>query len=168
MKKITDFMAAALALSLAGCTAGGTASASVPAKELSFKPGTYTGSAQGRFGQISVEVELSDDAINSIKVTENNDSDGVSDLPVERIPKEIVEYQSLGVDSVSGATFTSNAVKSAVSKAVEKAGGDPKTLENRKVDYEDMPTEDITTGIAVIGSGMAGLVAASTAAEKGR
>ena len=133
----------------------------------SYTPGVYEGIAEGRFGPITVEVRVSDNAIEEIVIKEHHDSDGVSDLPLTRIPKEIVEYQSLNVDSVSGATLTSGGIKRAVADAVQKAGGDADALWKVPVEYAPMPTDDMTTQIVVVGSGMAGITAASAAAQNG-
>ena len=132
-----------------------------------YTAGVYEGTAEGRFGPITVAVSLSDNAIEEIVIKEHHDSDGVSDLPLTRIPKEIVEYQSLNVDSVSGASLTSGGVKRAVADAIQKAGGDVDALWKAEVNYAPMPTEDVTTQIVVVGSGMAGITAASAAAENG-
>lgn len=43
-------------------------------------------------------------------------------------PEEIVAYQSLAVDTVAGATYSSQAVLDAVAACVEQAGGDVEAL----------------------------------------
>ena len=48
--------------------------------------------------------------------------------PIEVLPNEIVETQSLNLDAITGATITSAAVKSAVAEAVKQAGADPEVL----------------------------------------
>lgn len=129
--------------------------------------GTYEGSAEGRFGTITVEVTVNDDKIEAVTVKEHHDSAGVSDLPLSRIPEDIVKYQSLGVDTVSGATLTSFGVINAVSNALEQAGADVKALRAVEVPHQDLPIEDLEADVVVVGSGMAGQVAAATAADNG-
>ena len=129
--------------------------------------GTYEGAAEGRFGTITVEVTVASDKIESVTVKEHHDSAGVSDLPLSRIPEDIVKYQSLGVDTVSGATVTSYGVINATANALEQAGADIKALRKVEVPHEELPTEDLTCDVVVVGSGMAGQVAAATAADQG-
>ena len=155
MKKIIALLMA-LCLTLPAC-----------ALAEGMTPGTYEGSAEGRFGTITVEVTVTEDKIENVTVKEHHDSAGVSDLPLSRIPEDIVAYQSLGVDTVSGATLTSYGVINATANALEQAGADVKALRAVEVPHADMPTEDMEADIVVVGSGMAGQVAAATAADNG-
>ena len=155
MKKIIALLMA-LCLTLPAC-----------ALAEGMTPGTYEGSAEGRFGTITVEVTVTGDKIENVTVKEHHDSAGVSDLPLSRIPEDIVAYQSLGVDTVSGATLTSYGVINATANALEQAGADVKALRAVEVPHADMPTEDMEADIVVVGSGMAGQVAAATAADNG-
>ena len=112
MKKFIPILASALlALIFAGC--GGN-----------FKAGTYSGGAPGIHGDdVVVEVTVDKKSIKEIKIIENHETPGVSDVAFERIPKAIIEGQTLNVDSVSGATYSSKAIIGAVTKALEAAGG---------------------------------------------
>ena len=80
---------------------------------------SYTGTAHGRNGDVSVEVTFSADKIESINVLENSETPGVSDLPQKQIPEDILTYQSLDVDGITGATLTSNAILAAVADAAQ-------------------------------------------------
>lgn len=131
-----------------------------------YTAGSYTASANGNNGPVTVEVEFSDTAIVSVTVTDHNETAGISDTPIERIPKAIVEGQTLAVDTVSGASNTSNAILSAVSDCVAQAGGDVDALK-AATGTEAAEPQEITTQVLVIGSGFAGLSAANTAAEAG-
>ena len=135
--------------------------------EISYIPGTYTGTARGRNGNVSVEVTVSADRIESVTVLPNSESLGVSDLPQVRIPEEIVAYQSLGVDTVSGATITSTAVLNAASNALEQSGVNVAALRAVPVNYPEMDTADLETQVVVAGGGAAGLIAALKAADEG-
>ena len=65
MKKLSVlFISFVMAVTLSACS---TAPAS---SETAYKAGTYTGSAQGMNGEVVVEVEVSDDAILSVKITD--------------------------------------------------------------------------------------------------
>ena len=91
----------------------------------------------------------------------------ISDLALTQIPEEAVRYQSLAVDSISGATFTSMAVKNAIADAVTQAGGDSAALRKVAVERPDVVNQDMDPQILIVGGGMAGLSAAVTAGEKG-
>lgn len=140
---------------------------SAAAAPIAYTPGTYTASAIGRDDYVTVEVTFSEDRIEAVNVVEQHETAGVSDLPLAKIPADIVEYQSLGVDVVSGASVTSRAILTAVADAVEQAGGNTAALRQVEVPHEAQATEDITTQIVVVGGGMAGLTAASVAANEG-
>ena len=102
-----------------------TASQSVSeTEEASVKDGVYSRSAKGNNGDVTVEVEVKDGSVVRAEVVEHEETPGISDKAVADIPKAIVEYQSLGIDAVSGATNTSNAVLSAVELCLKEAGMD--------------------------------------------
>ncbi len=165
-----NFMKKATAVLLMSSLVLGTGCASESSTQDStatMQDGVYEGQAEGRFGTITVSVTVSDHTISDVEVTDHHDSAGISELPIERIPSEIVEYQSLGVDTVTGATLTSYGIINATANALEQSGADVSALKNVEVTYEDMPVEDVTTEVLVVGSGMAGLVAAASAASEG-
>ncbi len=113
-------MGCALAALLAGCTTTKTGQA--------FKAGTYSGSAQGRNGPIVVEVTVDSSSILNVAVKEQHETDAVSDNALRFGPQQIVERQCLAVDSVSGASLTSQAIVDAATDALKKAGGDVEKL----------------------------------------
>ncbi len=159
-----------LAAALAGCGSSAV-TASAPAASTAgssaYKAGTYTASADGHNGPVEVSVTFTDDAIQSIEVTSQSETPHLSDKALNDLPKEIVEAQSLGVDNVSGATFTSMAIKNAVADAVDQAGGDSSALSKVPVEQETMATDDLSTDVLVIGAGTAGLMASYEAAKNG-
>lgn len=141
----------------------GTAAAAV-----SYTPGTYEGEAIGRNGLVKVQVTVAKDRIESIRVVSHNESAGLSDAPINTLPKTIVDKQSLAVDVFSGATFSSKAVIGAVENALKKATKDIKPLLIAPaVTAAVKPPKDETVDVLVVGSGISGMVAGITAAEKG-
>lgn len=95
---------------------------------VSYKPGTYTATAEGKHGEITLDVTFSADRIESIEVVSHGETEDISYVPLNVLPKAIVESQSVAVDTVSGATLTSQAVINAISDAVQQAGAKPKDL----------------------------------------
>ncbi len=87
----------------------------------SYKDGTYQGQAVGKEGYIKVEVTVANSKIESVVILEHMETEGISDPAIETIPSKIVEAQSLDIDTVSGATVTSNAIIDAVSEALKSA-----------------------------------------------
>ena len=93
-----------------------------------FNAGTYTASANGMNGAVTVEVTFSDSAITDVKVTEQAETPAIASGALEQIPADIVAHQTLAVDTVTGATITSKAILAAVEDCVKQAGADPDTL----------------------------------------
>lgn len=159
MKKLVSLLLSLLLLAGAACPA---------LAEMTYTPGTYTGEGQGHNGMVSVEVVFSEHAIESITVTGHNETAGVSDAPLTRIPQEIVAYQSLAVDAVAGATYSSNAVLEAVESCVAQAGGDVDALKAVAIEKTvSTETVEMNADVVVVGGGGAGLAAGAAAAEKG-
>ena len=93
-----------------------------------YEPGTYTGTAEGKNGPVTVNVEVDSESILSVEVTEHAESQGICEPAIEQIPAAIVENQSLSVDTVTGATITSQAILDAAEDALTQAGADAEAL----------------------------------------
>lgn len=133
-----------------------------------YQAGTYTAEAQGNNGPVKVSVTFSDTRIEKVEVIEHAETESISAAPIADIPEAITTYQSLGVDTVSGATNTSNAILNAVADCVNQAGGDVEALKNVPVDAEEIPVlQSTTVDVLVVGGGGAGLSAALSAAQNG-
>ena len=152
-------------------TTAAETTAAEPAGDGTYKPGTYTASAQGNNGPVELSVTFSEDAITEITIGEHAETQGLSDPAFEKIPAAIVQYQSLGVDTISGATYTSNAILDAVADCVAQAGGDAEALRAVAVeggeDTEGAVLADSEADVLVIGGGGAGLSAALSASQGG-
>ena len=134
----------------------------------SYTAGVYTAQANGNNRPVTVEVEVSDAEILSVKVTEHAETAGLSDTPIERIPAKIVEGQTLAVDTVSGATNTSNAILKAAEDALAQAGADIEALKAvQEKDETAGETAERHVQALVIGAGGSGLAAAITLQEQG-
>ena len=156
MKKMLMLMLTlTLTLTFAVCTA------------MAMTPGTYIGTADARGGMMTVEVTVTEDKIESIVVKEHADTIGICEPPIAMIPADIIAYQSLDVDTVAGATLTSYGVINAVTDALKQAGADIDALKAVEIVKPLPAAEDMQTQVVVAGGGMAGLVAAVTAADNG-
>lgn len=182
MKKkiISMLLCAALTASLAGCgqskdTAPATEAAATTAATTvsesgagAYTAGTYTGTAKGRNGDITVEVTVTGDEITSVVVKEHQETEGIADPAIERIPQRIVEGQSLGIDAIAGATITGDAILEAVANALEQAGADVEALKAKKVEKTAGETVEKTADVIIVGGGGAGISAAAAAASEGK
>ncbi len=137
---------------------------------FAYAPGAYSAGAAGMNGEVTVEVTFAEDKIDKVEVVSHSESAGISDPAIERIPAAIVDGQTLSIDAVSGATFTSNAILNAVADCVAQAGGDVEALKSAApagaVAGEKTQSE-METDVLVVGGGIAGLSAALTAAGTG-
>lgn len=135
-----------------------------------FTSGTYKAQADGLGGAVHVEVGFSADSIDSIVVTEHNETPGIGDTAIEKLPEQIINAQSLNIDVITGATITSNAIFDAVADCIQQAGGNvQKWRDKEPLTANAKPSEDeeITTDVVVVGAGIAGLSAALEALNNG-
>lgn len=151
------FLIAAL---LSGCTTQQTTN--------SFKPGTYTAEAQGHGGPVKVAVTFDKSKITDIKIVQQSETAGLGDKALDQVKGAILSNQSLGIDAVSGATYSSNAMLTAVGDAVKQAGGNVEALKKVGVKKAgEGKTETLTADVAVVGAGASGVSAAVSAADEG-
>ena len=165
MKK---YLSLILVLAMVLCMAAYGAAPVQATQAGTYTPGTYTGVGAGKNGDITVEVTFSAEKIESIRIVSHTETPSLSDAAIEQIPAKIVESQSLGVDAVSGATYTSDGIVEAVADAVKQAGGDVEALKNVQVAAGEHTEEELTTDVVVVGGGGAGMSAAVRLAELGQ
>lgn len=158
-KLITATLAFSLSTSLLiGCESKSTSVA---------KAGTYTATESGFGGDVTVNVTISDEGkISSIDVTADSETPTIGGEAAPKLAKTIVDTQSLAVDTVSGATYTSTAVINAVTTALTEAGADIKALKNNKVSKNGQ-NEEVNVDVVVVGAGGSGTAAALAASEAG-
>lgn len=132
-----------------------------------YTAGTYTATAKGNNGDVTVEVTFSDSAMESVTVVEHGETPGISDGALEKIPAQIIEQQSLNIDAVTGATNTSKAILAAVEDCVNQAGGDAAALLAKEAVKKEGVDQELTTEIVVVGAGASGTAAALQAAQSG-
>ena len=135
--------------------------------EGAYKAGTYDVKVDGFGGEMTVSVTFTADKLESVVVGDNSETPGIGTPAIEQLPGAIVDNQSLAVDSLTGATVTSDAIKKAVEEAIAEAGGDVEAWKTAAVDKGPKEAVEETADIIVIGGGGAGLSAAVSAAENG-
>lgn len=87
----------------------------------SLKDGTYTGSANGFGGPVTVRVSIVEGKIAGISVIAASGETGSFFSRAQAVIPQILTAQSPDVDSVSGATYSSNGIKNAVRNAISQA-----------------------------------------------
>lgn len=133
-----------------------------------FNPGSYSASAVGMKGPVTVNVTFSAHKIEKVTIDPNNkETVGIGSVAIEKLPGEIVSAQSAGVQGLSGASMTSRAILQAVSECIKKAGVDPLTLKAKKTIEQHASKETLSSDIVIIGGGVAGMSAAVNAADNG-
>ena len=90
-----------------------------------LKDGVYEASSNGYGGRLSVRVTVKNGKLTDIDVISNNETPSYFNRASSVIDR-ILSTGSVNVDSVAGATISSNAIKQAVSKALAQAGSKEK------------------------------------------
>ncbi len=127
------------------------ASAGVKDSEIPAGAQTLTGTAAGRNGDVTVQVVADDNMIYQIKVLEHTETDGIGTNAVEQLPLAIFQEQSLKVDSVSGATLTSDAIKAAIVAALQDGNIQPGNFGGAIVKAENLAKKVQTmSGVTVM------------------
>lgn len=114
--------------------------------KITYQDGTYTGSADGFSGKVKVKVRIKNGKIKKITIVSH--SDGAEYMDKAKIlAKRIVSAQSTGVDTVSGATCSSNGIIHAVQNALKKA-----VKEKKQEDSSDTKDPQEETPATVTGN----------------
>lgn len=151
--KITKLWKSILVFSM--CT---TLGACQNKSEKNIKDGTYTAEVEGYQPSLTVEVTFSNGSITSVEVVDSNETKTWADSALHYIPKYIHDEQSLNVDTITGATVTSNAIISAVEKTIKDAHGDVSEWKvNEKVEHKQKEVEK-NCDVVVAGGGLSGMV----------
>ena len=89
----------------------------VGAQAATYKDGSYTGEGKGRESVITVQVD-----VKGGKIVKHGETEMIIAAPIEQMIPEIVKKNGVeGVDSVGGATLSSEGIKAAVKDALSKA-----------------------------------------------
>lgn len=87
-----------------------------------YKDGTYTGSGKGfKGGTTKVSVTVVNGKITSVETLSNGDTPQYYKKASGTVINNILSKQSTSVDTVSGATYSSKGIISAVSDALSQA-----------------------------------------------
>ncbi len=100
------------------------ASQALAAAAGGYNDGTYEGTARGIGGRVDVAVTFAGGAMTDVELTRLKETDGIGQAAGPLVLQAVKDAGgTAGVDGVSGATVTSNAILEAVDMAFEKASG---------------------------------------------
>ena len=127
--------------------------------------GEYSVTSPGFYGDLKVTVKIENEKIADITVADCPETPELGGKAIEIMTAAMIENNTSGVDSVSGATVTSACFRAAVNAALKEADA-PDSMK-AKVEAPEKTAETLECDVLVMGSGTAGLSAAIAAAEDG-
>lgn len=157
-----------------------------------LKEGTYKVVAKGyENNSTPIEITIADNKITAIKPNKNILPGSLEEAVFTRIPEKIVKNQTLDIDTLTGASFSSKGLLNAVSDVIKQAGGNPDDFKSEKIpvtgasehidETENEETNNygqwrtapdhidktIDADFLIVGAGISGLAAAVQAASEG-
>ncbi len=132
--------------------------------------GTYTTQSESFSwnGPVTCEVTFNNGKIADIRVVEEYDSrtSDIASIAFNIFIPRLISSQNLGIDAVTGATYTSNAIRNCTAKAIKQAGGDISDW-YRKVRKSGTTVNEKGYDVIVVGLGGSGIYAYAAAAFAG-
>ena len=155
-------MALFLAIEVIGCT---------PKKESvsthTVNDGNYTGIGTGYNGYVTVSASFRNGMLTNVIVTNEEETDAVSDAALTKIPEYVIDEQSLNVDVSTGATQTSKAVLEAIGNAIAAANGNVEEWQKDCTGKNKEKVIEEESDVTVVGGGAAGIATVLRLQEKG-
>ena len=98
---------------------------------------TFTATEQGFGGEVTVALTIEDGTLTNVEITGDSETPGIGGQAVETMPGLMLAANSVEIDGVSGATFTSTAILKAAAAALAESG---QTLEAQEVSISQAMT----------------------------
>lgn len=111
--------------------------------ENALVDGIYEGTGKGFRGDTTVSVVVLEGIVTDIQIVSTNDDDKYMNRASGQIISNMIAAQSADVDTVSGATYSSNGLIEAVSEALSQAAADQDSIAVIQT-KEDIDTTEIT------------------------
>ena len=92
--------------------------------EDALTPGTYEVSADGFAGKIVLDVTVDEKGVTAVEVKEHSETPGIGEAALPTLSDAAVSTGAFAVDSIAGATFTSNGFNAALAAAEAMAKGE--------------------------------------------
>jgi fumarate reductase flavoprotein subunit len=108
----------------AAAPASGPAASAQDGHAVATNPssGPYTAVAGGYHGRISVTLDVRDKVLVSLTAEGPEETAGIGSIALDTLPGAMLQGNTIVVDVVTGATFTSEAIMEAAAKALTQAG----------------------------------------------
>ena len=166
MKKSKILISLVLACMMLLSACGGSAPAATT-EAAAPAVASYTGTAQGMGGEVSVTLTIENGVITDCVATGDKETDGIGSVVIAQFPAQVVEGNTINLDAVSGATITSNAFIEAAKAALTAAGLNP---DDYMTKVAAAAAGDVTkeADVVIVGAGGAGMTAAMTASDAGK
>lgn len=159
--KVLTALSLSIFMVMSGCTVNNDKPSDQP--EGKITAGEYTSSAAGYGGDVTVTLTIDE----SGKITDGNvnattETDKIGQVAAPDVLKAIIDGNTVEVETVSGATMTSDAIIEAAKDCLKQAGVE--VVEKEVVKADD---EEITVDVVVVGAGLSGLSASGAALREG-
>ncbi len=132
--------------------------------------GTYTAQSESFSWNepMTCEVTFKNGKIADIRVIEEYDShtSDIASMAFNLFIPRLIDSQNMGIDAVTGATYTSNAIRNCTAKAIKQAGGNVSDW-YRKVRKSCSTVNEKGYDVIVVGLGGSGIYAYAAAAFAG-
>lgn len=92
-----------------------------PEVDGGYKDGVYTGKGKGNGGELTVDVTVEGGNIVKVELKDHKETEGIFEGALTGVGNAIIKTQGTEVDSVAGATLTSEGIKAAVAEAIKDA-----------------------------------------------
>ena len=112
-----------------------------------YPDGTYYGTAEGYLGDVKVAIVLKNHTLQSVQILENVDDEAFFNR-ARVVADNVVKNQTTSVDTVSGATYSSNGILNAIKAALEsaKAAANPSNGGNNNANNENNGNQNSNSG----------------------
>ena len=119
-----------------------------------YQDGTYTGSGTGFGGQISVQVTVAGGKITAVNIVSASGETGSYLSKAQGVVGKILSAQNPNVDAVSGATYSSNGIISAVQNALSKAGKSSSGTDSTAAEEENLSEKEMKRNLSQVLEGI--------------
>ncbi len=118
------------------------------------------GEAQGYGGTLKVRVAVDGDKLTRVEVTSHHETQGVGTRAIDALPEAMASAGTWDVDTVSGATVTSNAIKEAVRMALGEDVPQASPVTSQQPDATQQPVtfmpDNALSGVGMVATGRIG------------
>lgn len=118
------------------------------------------GEAQGYGGTLKVRVTVDGDKLTKVEVTSHHETQGVGTRAIDALPEAMASAGTWDVDTVSGATVTSNAIKDAVRMALGEDVPQASPVTSQQPDATQQPVtfmpDNALSGVGMVATGRIG------------